>query len=95
VSADGPHGATRHPRWWAAGAGIALARRPRLWPTAFRVAVDLVPGAWWRRWPPLPLPASEWLGFRMETAYGAPERRPGAGEVVEFVLWCREMKRLR
>jgi len=49
---------------------LAVARRPRLWPTALAAAGELAPRDWWRHAPYLPLPDRQWMKFRLETAYG-------------------------
>lgn len=73
------------------GAILAAARavcsRPELWP----VAASLVPSGWWRRWPPLPVPAGSYLRFRLETMYGH-DATLLAGDVVEYLEWCRRMR---
>ncbi len=71
-------------------ATLAVARRPRLWPTAARVGASLVPRGWWRRAPFLPLPDRRWLHFRLVTAYGADGRGPvAADDLVTWLDWCR------
>ncbi len=72
-----------------AGALPALVARPRLWSTAWRVGLGLVPTRWWARWPPLPLPDRDWLAFRLETAFGSPEVVPEPAELVDWLEWCR------
>ena len=52
------------------------------------VGLGLVPRAWWRRWPPLPLPDRAWIAFRMETAYGDAGAVPGEEDVVAYLSWC-------
>lgn len=76
------------PAWWARAA-LALVRHPGLWPTALRQIVRLAPSGWWREWPPLPRPDPAYLRFRMETAYGDPDRDPEAADVVAYLSWCR------
>jgi hypothetical protein len=71
------------------GAGLALVRRPSLWPTALRQALRLAPSGWWRRWPPLPQPDPTYLRFRMETAYGDADHDPEPADVVAYLAWCR------
>jgi hypothetical protein len=76
-------------------AGLAVGRRPALWPTAVRQAAVLAAPGWWRRAPFLPLPAPEYLRFRLQTAYGGSGR--GAIEpddVVSYLEWCRDTRRL-
>ena len=66
-----------------------------------RVARDLLCLAWamrargWFRTPPfLPLPPTEYLRWRMYTAYGDEESLPSAPEVVRYARWRRELLRL-
>lgn len=74
--------------WWVE-AGEALAHRPLLWPIAFRESFLMARRGWWHHWPPLPLPSSAWLAFRMETAYGDRGARPTPGDLVAWLEWCR------
>lgn len=75
------------------GAGaMALVKSPSLWRTAaVQMAVLARPG-WWRRWPPLPRPAPGYLRFRLETAYGSADAEMVAGDVIEYLSWCRKTK---
>jgi hypothetical protein len=73
--------------------GAAVLRRPSLWPTAARQARLLAPSGWWRRWPPVPVPAPEWLRFRLVTAYGDPTRVPDPEDVEAWLRWCRTARR--
>jgi hypothetical protein len=74
------------------GVLIAVARRPRLWPTAVIQVAALARQGWWRRWPPVPQPDERYLGFRLETAYGTVEAEMPASDVVEYLAWCREAR---
>jgi len=71
-------------------AALAVARRPSLWVTAFRQVVVLARPGWWRRWPPVPAPDRDYLRFRLQTAYGDPDRLPAPADVVSYLHWCRE-----
>jgi hypothetical protein len=63
---------------------------PSLWLTAVRQAGRLAPSGWWRHAPFLPLPAPEYLRFRMETAYGgAGDQLPRPDDLVTYLRWCR------
>jgi hypothetical protein len=80
---------TGDPRW--AGAALrAVARHPSLWVTAGRQALVLAEPGWWRRRPFLPLPAPDYLRFRIQTAYGGDgDRAPEPGDLVTYLRWCR------
>lgn len=43
---------------------------------------------WWRRFPFLPVPASEYVRWRMHTAYGDYEALPPADDVVRYARWA-------
>lgn len=74
----------------ALAAVAAVARRPSLWGTAVRQSLRLAPNGWWRRPPFLPLPDRAYLAFRLSTQYGSPEHVPEPGDVVEYLVWCRD-----
>jgi hypothetical protein len=76
--------------WWLR-AGVAVLRRPRLWPTAVGQAVRLARPGWWRRAPFLPLPDPDYVRFRMQTAYGS-HGTPTGDDLVAYLNWCREFK---
>jgi len=82
------------PRLWWLRAGAAIGRRPDLWWIGLVEARSLSSGRWWDRWPPIPRPAKAWFEFRMETAYGDRRARPSAEDVVTWLAWCREARRL-
>ncbi|HUC37113.1 MAG TPA: hypothetical protein VMR97_08315 [Acidimicrobiales bacterium] len=68
----------------------AIALRPWLWPVSVAEVLRLAEGGWWRRWPPLPMPAAELWRFRLETAYGGEgDVPPDARDVRSFLAWCR------
>ena len=68
----------------------AVARRPRLWPTAARQTRRLAPHGWWRRPPFLPVPTKDYVAFRTVTQYGEIGRSPSPEDVVDYLAWCRE-----
>lgn len=58
------------------------------------LAVDLVrvgwrfrSRSWWRRPPFLPLPAREYVRWRMHTAYGSYDAVPPAEDVIRYARW--------
>ena len=57
----------------------SVGRRPGLWATAIGSYRSLVPRHWWRRRPFLPVPDSDWLHFRLVTAYGGDGAIGGVG----------------
>jgi hypothetical protein len=76
------------------GALIALLRRPALWPTALVELRALARPRWWSKWPPLPLPASGYMRFRLEAMYGTSRGKLSAAELVGYLEWCRWMRAL-
>jgi hypothetical protein len=75
--------------------GVVLVRRPRLVPAAVRLGLSLVPRRWWRRRPYLPLPDRDWVAFRMELAYGDARAIPSAEDLVDYLVWARQMRTLQ
>lgn len=69
---------------------IAVLAHPSLWVTGARQAFVLAAPGWWRRPPFLPLPAPDYLRFRLETAYGGSGDGPMAPEdLVTYLRWCK------
>ena len=68
---------------------LAVLARPSLWPTAVVQVFELAPRGWWRRWPPVPTPDRAYLRFRLQTAYGDPDRDPEPEDLVTYLKWCR------
>jgi hypothetical protein len=81
-------------RRWIVGATWVLLRHPALWVTAVRQVFVLARPGWWREAPRLPLPAPDYLHFRLVTAYGDPERPPRPADVVTYLRWCRDWREL-
>jgi len=81
-------------RRWVRGTARALVVHPELWATAARQVLLLAPTGWWRRRPWLPLPDPAYLRFRLQTAYGDPEREPEPADVVTYLHWCRAWPRV-
>jgi hypothetical protein len=78
---------------WAAAALAAVARHPSLWATGARQALVLAAPGWWRHRPFLPLPAPDYLRFRLQTAYGgAGDRAPEPADLVTYLRWCRRAR---
>ncbi len=72
----------------------AVARHPSLWPTALGQAWRMVPDTWWRRAPFLPVPSRAYLGFRLSTQYGDFAHRLEPDDVLNYLRWCRDGRRL-
>jgi hypothetical protein len=84
------------PAWlnarWMGAVALRLLRRPGLWLVAGRQLWDLAPRGWWRRRPYLPLPAPDYLRFRLQTMYGAADHAPDPADLVRWLAWCRSQK---
>ena len=75
---------------WALRALLVVLPHPTLWVTGLRQLRRLAPTGWWRRPPFLPLPAPDYLRFRMETAYGgAGDQPPVPDDLLTYLKWCR------
>jgi hypothetical protein len=74
------------------GLAIALtaraAVRPRLAVALLTVAWRFRHRGWYRRFPFLPLPDRDYLGWRMYTAYGDAAAVPPARDVEQYALWA-------
>ena len=79
--------------WLASAAGAVLVR-PRLWGVAIGQVVRLARPGWWHRRPFLPVPDPAYLRFRLQTAYGDPDREPEPDDVVTYLHWCRGFRRV-
>jgi len=78
-------------RWTLVAVAVAaVVPHPSLWWTGVRQMRTLARRGWWRRPPFLPVPSSDYLRFRLETAYGgAGDRAPSPQDVVTYLRWCR------
>ncbi len=78
---------------WVRAAVLAVARHPSLWVTGVRQARVLAAPGWWRRRPFLPLPAPDYLRFRLQTAYGGTgEGAPDPDDLVTYLRWIRDLR---
>lgn len=68
----------------------ALAVRPDLWAAGISQVRRLAPNGWYARWPFLPLPAREYLEFRVLTQYGDTQRSPEVRDVIDYLEWSRD-----
>jgi type II secretory pathway predicted ATPase ExeA len=62
--------------------------RPALAADLLRVAWRFRARGWWRRPPFLPLPARDYIRWRMYTAYGQYDAIPPADDVVRYARWA-------
>ncbi|HEU4641466.1 MAG TPA: hypothetical protein VFS44_03355 [Gemmatimonadaceae bacterium] len=85
-----PQGAPPRPRSWA-HLTFALAGRALLHPTLaadlLRVVWNFRARGWYRRFPFLPLPPSEYVRWRMHTAYGDHDAIPPVEDIVRYARW--------
>jgi hypothetical protein len=63
-------------------------RRPGLAADLLRVAWRFRARGWYRRFPFLPLPAREYVRWRMHTAYGDHDAVPTAAEIERYARWA-------
>lgn len=63
-------------------------RDPRTASALLRVAWRFRARGWYRRFPFLPVPARDYLKWRMYTAYGDAEVVPPADDIVRYSRWA-------
>lgn len=68
----------------------AVGPRPGLWLTAVRVVGRTARTGWWHKPPFLPLPAADYVRFRMLTNYGDAAAAPTTADIVHYLTWCRD-----
>jgi hypothetical protein len=69
---------------------LAVLARPSLWPEALRTARDFRCKEWWKRL--LLVPESDYLRWRLQTAYGDPEARMTPADAVRYLQWRRRQR---
>jgi len=76
--------------WLRLTAVLALraAVRPALASSLLRVAWRFRARGWYRRFPFLPLPARDYVRWRMHTAYGSYDSVPPAADVERYARWA-------
>jgi len=62
-------------------------RSPRLGVDLLRVAWRFRARGWYRRFPFLPLPAREYVRWRMHTAYGDHDAVPPVDDIERYARW--------
>ena len=62
-------------------------RHPGLAADLLRVAWRFRARGWYRRFPFLPLPARDYVRWRMHTAYGDHDAVPSAAELERYARW--------
>ena len=82
--------ATRPRSWTRLTLALAAraAVRPSLAADLLRVAWRFRERRWWRRFPFLPLPAREYVRWRMHTAYGDGDFVPPVEDVIRYARWA-------
>jgi hypothetical protein len=76
------------------GASIftAILRRPDLWLTAVRQLFRLIPRRWWATSPFLPIPARDYLRFRLITQYGDHQHVVEVADVLSYLTWVKDFR---
>ncbi len=72
--------------WWARSAAAVLAH-PGLWLSALGAYKRMLPNDWYSERPYLPVPAREYVEFRMHTL--SAEGRPSSAELIRYLVWLK------
>ena len=77
-------------RWGSLTLNLAWrsVKSPRLAAALVRVGWRFRRRDWYKRFPFLPLPAAEYVRWRMHTAYGSDDAIPSADDVARYSLWA-------
>ena len=77
-------------RWTRLALSLALAglRRPATGAALLRVGWRFRRRGWWHRFPFLPLPARDYVRWRLHTAYGDADVVPPARDVERYACWA-------
>lgn len=67
---------------------VRSVRRPALAVNLLRVGWRFRSRKWYRRFPFLPLPDSEYLKWRLHTAYGDDGAVPSAEDIERYARWA-------
>lgn len=76
--------------WWRLATALAAhsLRNPSVGVSLVRVLWRFRRLHWYRRPPFLPLPAPEYVRWRMHTAYGRDDVVPPADDVIRYARWA-------
>ena len=66
--------------------------RPRLLRQLLATAWRFRRREWYRRPPFLPLPPSEYMHWRLHTAYGSEQHTPTLAELEAYIRWAAQMR---
>jgi hypothetical protein len=80
---------------WTPGLGRYLWRRPASALTLARAGWQLRREGWLRRWPFLPLPATDYWQFRLATVNGSSASRLSPAAMVDAARWALRQPRGR
>ena len=76
--------------WSRLAVGLALRSiaNPRVGIALVKVAWRFRRREWYKRIPFLPLPATEYVKWRMHTAYGRDDAVPPAADIIRYARWA-------
>jgi hypothetical protein len=72
---------------WPKGLGLYVVRHPAEGLVLARAGWPLRRRGWWRRFPPLPLPAPSYWAFRLSTVSGSSGESPSVAAMLEAARW--------
>jgi hypothetical protein len=69
--------------------------RPRLWPLLLGAAWRFRRRRWYLRPPFLPVPSTEYMRWRLHTAFGDEKAQPDVDQLEAYLKWTRSMQKSR
>jgi hypothetical protein len=69
--------------------------RPRLFPLLLTAAWRFRRRDWYRRSPFLPMPPSDYMRWRLHTAFGDEQAAPSANDLEAYLKWSAWMRKRR
>ena len=79
---------------WSIVSMIVILMHPSIYFIALVQIKAFIRKNWYAHFPYLPIPYVPYLRFRMETLYGNSSALPPTDDLIDYLKWCRNQRRL-